>query len=126
MTDSNGNKVRASAIDGEDGVWATAAGSNSLFYLIFDTTLGGINISGKFGDDSTIWYPIPGYRADTVPGLFDVWYYGRYWSVTPVNHQARYMYVGYGSQISPSDNSGKRGLGYSVRCYQITDEVAEP
>ena len=48
---------------GSVGVWSTAKGSSSEFYSDYDNSNRGIDFSGEFGDDVTIWYPNAGALA---------------------------------------------------------------
>ena len=99
---------------GEDGVWSKALGSSSYFDYTYNSTNEGINFSGKFGSDQTIWYPASGCRGGS---LSDVGYVGLYWSASPYNNDACCLYFGNYGDVDPSDNLS-RGLGRSVRCLQ--------
>ncbi len=68
-----------------------------------------------------VFFPVAGYRYGGV-NAFDRGYNGYYWSSRPLNSSACYLYFGSGG-VGMSHN--RRELGYSVRCVQATDEVAE-
>lgn len=50
-------------------------------------------------------------------------YYGDYWSSRPNDGYSYYLNFGHGLTKMYDYN---RASGYSVRCVQVTDEVAEP
>ena len=115
---------------GSNGVWPTALGSSSPFTdnLLYDSTYKGINFSGKFGLDQTIWYPATGCRSYyDLGGLNSVGNDGNYWSVLPhgdsLNH-GYYLNLCESGRVNPSGHNF-RAFGFSVRCVQATDEVAE-
>ena len=51
---------------GDSGYWVRAYGSSIIYGDKFDYTNRGVNFSGYFGSDKTIWYPATGYygKAD--------------------------------------------------------------
>lgn len=104
---------------GSNGVWARALGSSSSFRnsSLWDSTNEGMNFSGKFGSDQTIWYPASGYRYSHSGGLSDVGDHGFYWSASPSSNDAYGMYFNYPGNVYPSSNDS-RAHGYSVRCLQ--------
>ena len=110
---------------GSKGVWSKALGSSSSFTqsLLYDSTYKGINFSGKFGSDQTIWYPA---SSDRGSSLLEVGYYGYYWSASPYSNCAYYLFFSGNGSVDPSDNDYFRDNGRSVRCLQVIDEVAEP
>ena len=103
---------------GDNGVWARALGSSLSFddSLLWDSTNGGMNFSGKFGSASTIWYPVSSSR-----------YYGNgslnysgvigYWSASPNSDTAYLLYFKSSGSVSPSYDQS-RAVGYPVRCLQ--------
>ena len=108
---------------GSIGVLAKAIGS-SYFNYAYNSTDEGINFSGKFGSDQTIWYPASGYRYGYDGSLDSVGDHGvYYWSASPFDYCAYSLYFNYNGGVLPSSNSG-RAFGYSVRCLQVIDEVA--
>ena len=103
---------------GDNGVWSKALGSSSYFTgYPYDSTNEGMNFSGKFGSDQTIWFPASGYRNYGVGSLGYVGYYGNYWSASPYDNYAYLLYfLSYGD-VGPLINS-TRANGLSVRCLQ--------
>ena len=98
---------------GENSVWSKALGSSSpnIYY-----SSGGMNVSGKFGSASTIWYPY-NYRIndDECQGFYLC--YGAYWSASPLDNCAYILdFGGYGG-VEPTVGLGRAGKG-SVRCLQ--------
>ena len=67
---------------GSTGVWAKALGS-SYTEPSYDSTNEGMNFSGKFGNDPTIWYPAPGFRDGGDDRMLSVGNKGYYWSAKP-------------------------------------------
>ena len=102
---------------GDNGVWSKACGSSSAFGYTYNSTNEGMNFSGKFGADQTIWYPASGFRYDSDGCLIAVGSYGYYWSVSPDNNYAYYLYFDYNDRVLPSSNY-YRAYGRSVRCLQ--------
>jgi uncharacterized protein (TIGR02145 family) len=101
---------------GENGVWSRALGSSSDFKNVFDNIDKGMNFSDKFGSASTIWYPAPGSRADFDGRLFNVAYYGIYWSASPDDQYVNILCF-YNNGTVESLNTN-RASGYSVRCVK--------
>ena len=102
---------------GDDGVWSKAKGSSSGYSGTYDGTDKGMNFSGKFGTDLTIWYPAAGYRLRNDGSLYDVGDRGLYWSATPYGSNAYNLYFGNDGHFYPSDYH-YRANGRSVRCLQ--------
>ena len=103
---------------GSNGIWSNALGSSSIFVgYPYDSTNEGMNFSRKFGADQIIWYPTSGYREGLDGGLDTVGSSGRYWSASPDDDCASYLYFNYNGFVSPSDSDG-RAHGLSVRCLQ--------
>ena len=106
---------------GGAGVWAKALGSSSNFDYTYNSTDEGMNFSGKFGSDQTIWYPASGYRY-YVDGSLDG-YGGNYWSASPDIYDIYDIDGAYGlnffdnGDVYPS-SGGIRAFGCSVRCLQ--------
>lgn len=106
---------------GTSGIWATAKGSSSDFRVTSSSY--GLNFSGAFGGDATIWYPAAGYY--NASGTFEATgSYGNYWSATYTSNDAYDLNfatrnedgVGY---VCPMAKSGSRAWGMSVRCCKI-------
>ena len=103
---------------GHDGVWAKAIGSSSDFIddSLYSSTSVGMNFSGKFGSDQTIWYPASGCHISD--GSFgNVGYLGGYWSASPDSYGAYVLDFLSDGSVSPS-SYGSRAFGVSVRCLQ--------
>ena len=104
---------------GSNGVWSKALGSNASFTqrTLFDRTNKGMNLSGKFGSASTIWYPASGYYYDTGGSLGYVGNYGDYWSASPNRYYAYALDFNSNGRVDPAFGS-PRASGNSVRCLQ--------
>lgn len=73
----------------EEGVWAKASGSKDRWFdMTYDKTNEGINFSGKFGNDSMIWYPASGSLSSSTGILCDVGINGLYWSASADSYNA--------------------------------------
>ena len=109
---------------GSNGVWSKALGSNSSFTqgLLYDSANEGMNFSGKFGSDQTIWYPASGCRYYSVGSLYNVGIFGYYCSASPSSNNAYSLYFYDNGFVDPSyyDRS-YRAIGLSVRCLQVID-----
>ena len=101
---------------GEFGLWATALGSDDSFSHSYNNY--GIDLSGVFGDDSTIWYPESGFRLYDSGELEYVGSNGSFWSCSPGtnNYYACLLLINDGN-VYPS-NELSRASGYSVRCVR--------
>jgi uncharacterized protein (TIGR02145 family) len=102
---------------GSNGVWSTALRSSSSYYGTYDSTNEGMNFSGKFGSDQTIWYPASGFRNSYGGSFYDVGSYGGYWSASPSSISAYGLNFYDNDLVYPSD-SYYRANGRSVRCLQ--------
>ncbi len=102
---------------GSNGVWSNAIGSSSYFNYTYNSTNEGMNFSGKFGADQTIWYPASGYRYNYDGGLDDVGYGDICWSASPYLDDAYCLSFDGSGGVSPSFNIS-RAFGNSVRCLQ--------
>ena len=103
---------------GNDGVWSRASDTSSSFSStgLWNSEAGGVNFSGKFGENETIWYPASGGRLDS---LFDVGWAGSYWSCSPGSNgdtDASCLYFSDGG-INPLAYWERR-RGGSVRCQK--------
>ena len=105
---------------GDEGVWSTARGASSYYTRSYDSTNKGMNFSGALGSASTIWYPASGYRGNDYGALYDVGYYGRYWSVSPGINYAYFLYFSNDGYVSSMGNDS-RAYGFSVRCLQESE-----
>ena len=104
---------------GHNGAWSMALGSSQYFTdaSLYNSINEGMNFSGKFGSDQTIWYPASGYRSDLAGGLRNVGNSGSYWSASHNGYYAYYHYIYYNGYVHPSSYDN-RAYGYSVRCVQ--------
>ena len=104
---------------GDNGVWSKALGSSSTFEnsSLYNSSNEGMNFSGVFGSASTIWYPASGYRYDDDGSLCYVGNRGNYWSASPDDYYAYYLYFNNNGRVHPS-NIDDRASGRSVRCLQ--------
>ena len=105
---------------GSNGVWSMAKGSSSYFDHFYNDTNEGMNFSGKFGSASTIWMPASGGRSSSDGSLTGVGDNGRYWSASPDDNFAYYLFFYSGGDASPLRGSD-RAHGLSVRCLQVID-----
>ena len=102
---------------GEEGIWSKAKGSSSDYTRNYDSTDLGMNFSGEFGTDQTIWYPATGSRKYDDGSLSYVGTDGDYWSATPGGRYAYSLNFNDGDEVLPS-LSYSRAFGNSVRCLQ--------
>ena len=103
---------------GNNGVWSKTLGSSKRFGgFPYDSSNEGMNFSGKFGADQTIWYPASGYRSYYDGSLDYVGDAGGYWSASLSSYRAYLMDLDSDGFVTPSsDNS--RASGQSVRCVK--------
>ena len=106
---------------GSTGVWSKACGSYSSFSgYPYNKTNKGMNLSGKFGEASTIWYPASGFRyygerfGGSLSGVGDS---GLCWSASPTSLSAFCSSFDKDGDVYPSESS-IRASGRSVRCIQ--------
>ena len=104
---------------GNNGVWSKACGSSSYFYYTYNSTNEGMNFSGKFGADQTVWYPASGYRLGNAGSLSYVGI-GYYWSASPFDSSADHLYFYDNGDVYPSYRD-IHAHGLSVRCLQAID-----
>lgn len=105
---------------GENGVWSTAKGSSSDFMRGCDVTNMGMNFSGDFGNDATIWYPASGYLGYDNGSLYNVSTDGNFWACSPNsgdNDYAYYLYFNATGDVVPVASTN-RSYGFSVRCQK--------
>lgn len=116
---------------GENGVWAKASGqwwyegSTTGDPTLFNTTNFGVDFSGIFGSDNTIWYPV---TAQRMRGGYTVGENCGYWAVNPSpyldgNHASALFLnkTGYINNISTE----AKGYGQSVRCMKEYSNIPE-
>ena len=103
---------------GDDGVWAQALGSSSDFVHTFDFTCVGMNFSGKFGSDQTVWYPSAGF-FDGYDGNYYIAYTAAYWSASPGEEKTGADVLAfYDSECTHHALIVGRAAGYPVRCMK--------
>ena len=105
---------------GDNGVWAKALGKTKDVNVPYDYTNRGMNYTGAFGGDETIWYPLLGCRSISDGYLEGVNFKGYYWSYSPLGSNgsyAYYLYFGNTGVVGPSKHQ-TRAYGYPVRCLQ--------
>ena len=104
---------------GDNGIWSKALGSSSSFIQssLYDSTNEGMNFSGKFGSDQTIWYPASGFRSNVDGSLGNVGLNGFCWSASPNSYTAYYLYFRSDGYVFPSSGGG-RAAGQAVRCIK--------
>lgn len=102
---------------GESGTWAIASGNTKNFNISSGSR--GLNFSGTFGSDETIWFPAAGYLSYNDVALISVGGSGNFWSATPYPglNSACGLNFFTGGDIYPS-SSNSRTYGMSVRCLQ--------
>ena len=98
---------------GEDGVWSRTGGISPN--CTYDSTNQGMNLSGKLGDASTIWYPASGHRDLYDGSLYNVSYFGTYWSASPNNSNTYTLFFTLGGDLYTTSGSN-RAYGQPVRC----------
>ena len=99
---------------GDNGVWAKALGKTKDVKVPSDYTNKGINYTGAFGGDETIWYPASGCRDHYGDGrLCNVGDSGSYWSASSA-YSLHFSLNGYFNLSSSNSHT----FGLSVRCLQ--------
>ena len=105
---------------GDNGVWAKALEKTKDVNVPSDYTNSGINYSGAFGGDETIWYPCSGGLGSSAGGLYSVNGYGYYWSCSPYESSSAHVYYLFFNSVGsvfPSDYT-TRANGCPVRCLK--------
>ncbi len=105
---------------GDNGVWAKALGKTKDVNVPYDKTNRGINFTGAFGADETIWYPNSGYRDQSYGDLYYVSIYSYCWSCLPREGNSNFAYNLHFDHLGNVSQSsiGNRACGYPVRCLQ--------
>ena len=75
------------------------------------------NTDKKLGSSGPIWYPASGYRNSSGGRLYNVGYYGFYWSVSPDGKYAYCLYFSNYGRVYPASDYD-RAYGQSVRCIK--------
>lgn len=110
---------------GRNGVWYKASGSNLGIMLNdtpYDSLNKGMNLSGKYSADQTVWYPASGIRNGD--GFFNVNIFGLYWSASTYSDGSYYayaMFYCYEDDEICMALGEYRSEGAAVRCVQVTD-----
>ena len=103
---------------GDNGVWSKACGSSSDFSSYhYDSLNNGMNFSGKFGSDQTIWYPASSYLIDYSCEFYDIISYGAWWSASSDGYYIYNLNLGSNNIVRLSGND-HRADGRSVRCIR--------
>ena len=105
----------------KNGVWSKSIGSSSSFNYTYHGTNEGINFSGKFGSDQTIWYPASGARYNSDGSLAFVGSNGYYWSASPNGNNGISAYILFfssGGNVNPATDGYSSASCFSVRCLQ--------
>ena len=108
---------------GDNGVWPKALGSSNKFtnLSLYNSTTKGFNFSTKFGNASTIWYPLAGYLKYSTGQILSVAKHGLCWTVTPYSNYPHHLNLYYEGIVNPN-NTDSRGNGFSVRCCKEKSE----
>ena len=109
---------------GNYGVWASASGVTTQIYNYpYDNLNKGMNFSGTFGSDPSIWYPASPSR--NYNGSLTISNYGGYWAVKALNYTGevqapRLSFNGKddGNGTVYMSESSSRASAYSVRCIK--------
>lgn len=102
---------------GRKGVWVKARGSRSTFSNAYDKVNEGMNFSGKFSLDSTVWYPAAGFRASGEGGLHYIGSNAVYWSASYTRYFGYFLSFEDDGRVVLSYD-GNRASGRSVRCIK--------
>ena len=100
---------------GNNGVWAKALGSSSDTRHSYNSIDIGMNFSGKFGDATTIWYPLAGTRGYKDGVLTSTGFYSNYWSSSSTASSPYYLYIYYWGNVWPAGTYAQANC-LSVRC----------
>lgn len=106
---------------GSNGVWAKALGTSKTINLLYDSVNCGFNLSGKLGEDHTIWYPSFYFYDFTHDPIYSVMH-GHCWSASASSGDDSYglYYIDHGnssSYIYPT-NAYPRATSAAVRCVK--------
>lgn len=98
-------------------IWTDASGSAGEFTMTYDTDLEGMDFSGKFGSDDSIWYPAAGSRFSVDGSLSDIPWSGNYWTATPEDKDACGLKITNKDEVDPACGY-QRATALSVRCVK--------
>ena len=100
-----------------NGIWSKALGSSSK--PEFDSTNKGMDFSGKFGADYTVWYPAPGYITGGAGTIRDVGKCGHYWSASLASVGTRAYILNFNSSNNLNfSDINHCAYGMPVRCVK--------
>ena len=100
---------------GNAGVWAKALGLSTNIDMVTDPVVKGIDFSGIFGPDLSIWYPAAGALSDGT--LLSAGLAAYYWSATSGPTSAYRLL--FSNKVSIKlDHTGGAALAASVRCVR--------
>ncbi len=102
---------------GAEGVWVKASGNENSFNINGNSY--GLDFTGVFGADKSIWYPASGCLSYDSGVLSNVGYSGTCWSATinGISSRAYYLFFSYYGRVYPQNNdSDCRSYGFPVRC----------
>ena len=103
---------------GKDGVWSMTLESSSGYEgEFYDQTSKGVNFSGKFGSQKTIWYPALGYLSPDLGIPMAASIEGLVWSCTTTANMAYALRFTSGGYVNPCA-SFSPAQGIPVRCIQ--------
>ena len=117
---------------GKNGIWEKAYNNTTSLKLedLWDTTMGGADFSGKFGDSKVIWYPASGYRCNINGQTLAFDFKGSTavcWSCSTFISASStlYSYLFYFNKaevyVKTYTNSTSLSYAYSVRCQKETN-----
>ena len=109
---------------GKEGLWNKALDGQYSAVIEYDSANNGMNLTGVFGDDETIWYPSAGNLHYKDGKLAQVGSNGAYWSATPYSSTSFYasiMYISTNGRLYSYDY-GNLARAYSVRCCLEEDK----
>ena len=104
-------------VPGNNDIWTEASGSAGEFTMTYDTDLEGMDFSGKFGSDDSIWYPAAGSRFSVDGSLSDIPWSGNYWTATPEDKDACGLKITNKDEVDPACGY-QRATALSVRCVK--------
>ncbi len=104
-------------VPASNNIWTDALGSAEEFTMTYDTDLEGMDFSGKFGSDESIWYPATGCRYAFDGSLGEIPWNGNYWTSSPEDNNACGLYLTSDEEVDPACGY-QRAIALSVRCVK--------
>lgn len=101
---------------GYEGLWGKAS-DLKRFSAPGDASLKGVNFSGWFGDDETIWYPKGGLINEGTAELNGVGSIGIFWAAGVSSIVSNCLFIEVNDDVEPASAIG-RAHGCAVRCVQ--------